>query len=193
MNTERGNASHSNDASVIRGGGISEQAEVHGTYTAECYGPDGKLKWSDTINNVVTTEGKNNLLDCYFGTVAKSTYYMGLISSVSYTATAAGDTAAQINGTNGWKEANSSTFTPTYSGGVRLAPTFAAASSGSKATSAAVAFSITGVGTVKGCFLANSSTLGGTTAPLYSAGTFTGGDKAVGNGDTLNVSWTGSI
>jgi len=193
MSQEKVNANHSADASIIRGGGMSEKAEIHGTYTAECYGPDGKLKWKDTIENVVTTEGKNDLLDKYFGTVTRPVYYMGLISSVSYSAVAAGDTAAQINGTNGWKEANSSTFTPTYSGGVRLTPAFAAASSGSKATSAAVAYAITSSGTVKGCFLANSSTLGGTTAPLYSAGTFTGGDKAVGNGDTLNVSYSASV
>jgi hypothetical protein len=190
---EKINASHQSDAAITRGGGMIEGLGLEGTYVAECFGPDGKLKWKDEIVNLVTTEGKNHLLDCYLGTTAKPTYYMGLVSSVSFTATAAGDTAAQINGTNGWKEANSSTFTPTYSGGVRLTPAFSAASSGSKATSSAVAFSITGTGTVKGCFLANSSTLGGTTAPLYSVGTFTGGDKAVGNGDTLNVTYTASV
>ena len=28
------------------GGGIGERLELVGTYDAECYGPDGELKWS---------------------------------------------------------------------------------------------------------------------------------------------------
>jgi hypothetical protein len=41
------------DASVIRGAGAFEQAAAHGRYEVECIGPDGKVKWRDTIENVV--------------------------------------------------------------------------------------------------------------------------------------------
>ena len=95
------------------------------------------------------TVGKNLALDTF---LAGATYtvtgpYMGLISSVSYTAIAASDVGTQINGTNGWKEAGGSNA-PTYSGN-RKTITWTAASAGSKTTSAAVSFSMTGTGTIK--------------------------------------------
>lgn len=181
------------DAEVVRGGGIFEHIAVGGSYQVECFGKDGKLKWVDTIDNLVTTEGKNHLLDSTLDAATQITaWFIGLISSVSYTAVAVGDTAAQINGSNGWKEAATANA-PDYTEANRIAATFGTVSAGSLATSAASAFSINETGTVKGCFLISNNSKDGTTGELYSAGLFTGGDKAVGNGDTLNVSYTATI
>ena len=47
--------------------------------------------------------------------------------------------------------------------------------------------------TIKGCFLISVSTKSGTTGVLYSAGLFTGGDQPVVSGNTLTVSYTGSV
>ena len=182
------------DAQVVRGGNLAEKAEAHGHYTCICYGPDGKEKWRDEIENLWTTEGKNEAFNQFFtGSSYTGAFYMGLVSSVSYTAIAAGDTAAQINGSNQWTEAFNGTDTPTYSQGSRPTMSFSAASAGSISTSAALVFSITGTGTVKGAFVATNATKGGTSGKLITAGLFTGGDKSVSSGDTLNVSWSGSM
>lgn len=194
---ERVNTQAATDASVIRGGGVAERADAHGQYEVVCIGPDGVEKWRDTIDNVVCTEGKNLALDTF---LAGSGYtvvgpYMGLISSVSYSAVAATDVGTQINGTNGWKEAGGSNA-PTYTA-PRKTAAWSAASSGSKALSSALSFAITSSGTVKGAFLLFGTgavtTIDDAHGKLWSAGLFSGGDKIVANGDTLNVSYTTSL
>ena len=194
MTDERAHARESNDASVIRGSGIGEQAEAHGRYEVECIGADGKLKWRDTIENVVCTVGKNLMLDTAFAGAAYTVTgpYMGLISSTSWSAVAAGDT---MTSHAGWLEAGG-TNAPTYSGNRRTA-VWSAAASGSKAVSPALSFAITGTGTAKGAFLVfgsgASATKDNTGGTLWSAGTFSTGDKAVVNGDTLNVNYSTSL
>lgn len=182
------------DAAVIRPGGISEQAQARGFFTAICYDKDGNEKWRDTIENVVTTVGKNLALDTY---LAGSAYtvtgpYMGLISSTSFSAVAAADTMASHSG---WLEAGLANA-PTYTGNRKTA-VWSSASAGAKALSAALSFAITGSGTVKGAFIVYGSgavnTKDDTNGTLYSAGLFTGGDKTVANGDTVNVSYTTSL
>lgn len=168
---------------IGRGSEGNESMELHGIYHVTCIGPDGTVKWEDDIKNLVTTVGKNHALDTELaGSAYTAAWYIGLISSVSYTTgPAAGDTMASHGG---WTE------DATYSNATRVAPAFAAASAGSKATSSAAAFTINGTATIKGCFMNSVSTKSGTTGTLFSAGLFSGGDKAVANGDTLNVSYT---
>lgn len=196
---DRLNAQESLGAQVIRGSGVKDELDAHGVYIFECYDADGNLKWVDTIDNTVMTEGKNLLLD---SGLAGSAYtvtgpYMGLISAVGYSAIAATDTAAQIDGTNGWKEAGG-TNAPAYTGN-RKTCAWSAASAGSKALSAALAF-IFSSGTnvvVKGAFIVFGSgalnTKDNAAGTLWCAGTFTGGDKTVSSGDQLNVSYSTSI
>lgn len=169
--------------------GVCDSLGVKGTYIAECRNAEGELQWSDTFDNLVTTVGKNFLLDTILGGSAyTAAWYMGLISNVSYTTGAnAADTMASHGG---WTEAGAAN-TPSYSQATRPAPAFSAASGGIKATSAAVTFSINGGAgvIVKGAFINSVSTKDGTTGTLLSAGTFTGGDKTVSSGDTLTVTY----
>lgn len=194
MPVEACNARERCGASFIARPGVGEGAEAHGRFTAWFVDAEGREVWREAFDNLVTTAGKNLALDTY---LAGSAYtvtgpYLGLISSTSYSGVASGDT---MTSHSGWLEAGSANA-PTYSGN-RGTPGWNAASGGSKSFSAAVSFSITGSGTVKGGFLVYgsgaSSTVGNTGGTLYSAGLFTGGDQPVTSGGTLNVSYTASL
>lgn len=184
-------------AAVVRRSSPHEAAEAHGSFLFRCFGADGPLKWEERIENVVCTEGKNQMLDA---ALAGSSYtvvgpYMGLISSVGFSAVAAGNTAAQINGSNGWKEAGSSTNFPLLS--ARQLCAWSAASAGAKALSASLTFTcVTTGGTVKGAFIVfgtgASSTIANTSGKLWSAGTFSA-DKIMDVGDSLAVSYSTSL
>lgn len=189
---ERTNTQASTAASVAGCGGAQENAIAEGFYSVECRDKDGNLKWTDTIKNVVCNEGKNFALDQILGGTAFVAAYMGLISSVSYVSVpVVGDTMAS-HAT--WTEAGS-TNAPTFA--ARGTPAFSAAASGSKTTSSATSFTMTGAGTLKGCFIVIGTgavtTLMSTAGKLWSAGLFSGGDKVVANTDVVNVTYTASL
>lgn len=186
-------------ATILRRSDLLERAEAHGKYVAKCFDKDGNLKWEDTIDNVVTTEAKNLALDTIMAGAGYTVVgpYMGLISSVSFTAVAATDTAAQINGTNGWKEAGSAGNFPLYTA-PRKTCVWSPATAGAKALTSALSFAIvTTGGTIKGCFIVfgagASSTIASTTGVLYSAGALAGGDKIVSASDVVQVSYSTSL
>ena len=190
---ERGEARDSLRAGLIGAGQVAEQLKAIGLFHAWCVKPDGEIRWEDEFPNTVVTVGKNLILDQAFaGSAYTAAEYMGLISSASYSAISAADTMASHSG---WLEAGSANA-PTFSG-TRGTCAWSAASAGAKALSAALGFSITGTGTIKGAFLVGgsgaSSAIANTSGTLISAGLFTGGDRAVLNGDTVNVSWSISI
>jgi hypothetical protein len=177
----------SSSASVIRGGGSGDALTVEGRYEVWCVGPDGKEKWREQIKNLVTTVGKNDILDKY---LKGSSYTQTIVMGLKGTGTAAaGDTQSSHAG---WSEVGLANA-PTYTGN-RKAVTMGSASSGSS-VSPTQSFAITSSGTVAGCFINNggSATVDNTTGVLFSAGDFTGGSKTVANGDTVNVTYTLSV
>jgi len=147
--------------------------------------------WQDEFApNAVTNVGANYLLDNGMaGSSYTAAFYLGLISSTSYTGVNVTDT---MSSHGGWLEAGLANA-PTYSQSARPTAAWSAAASRSKSLSSALAFSITGTGTIKGCFLTTVATKDGTTGTMYSSGTFTGGDKSVVSTDTVNVSYTTSV
>lgn len=187
-NGEKLSATVNCDAMISRGLAAVEKMDLFGRYEVECRDKDGNLKWKDHINNLITTVGKNDLLDKYLaGSSYTAAFYLGLISSVSYTAVAAGDT---MSSHAGWLEAGAANV-PIYSQGARPTAAWSSASSGSKALSSSLIYTIaTTGGTLKGCFLTTVATKDGTTGILFSAGTFSGGDKIVSVADSLSVSYS---
>jgi hypothetical protein len=169
-----------------------EKFGLEGRYVVECRDADGVLRWREELDNTVVTVGKNLALDTLLAGAAFTTVgpFMGLISSVSYTTgVVAADT---MSSHGGWTEAGNANA-PTYTS-PRKTAVFNAASAGSKALSAALSFAILTSGTIKGVFIVTGtgavSTIDNTSGTLLSGGLFSGGDRAVLNGDTVNVSWT---
>jgi hypothetical protein len=171
-------------ATVDRGASHSEATSISGYYTVECRDAQGNFKWKDDIHNLVTTVGKNLTMDTIFGNVAAGAVVMGLKG------TGTPDVADTQASHGTWNEVGLANA-PTYSGN-RKTPTFGAAAGGVIATSSAVVFSMTGSGTVAGCFIniGGSATIDNTTGTLFSAGDFTAGSKTVTSGDTLSVTYS---
>jgi len=184
------------NAALIKSADFAETVGMEGHYVAKCYDKDGNLKWEDTIDNLVMAVGKQLMLDTLLsGSAYTATVRMGLVSGASAPTYAAANTQASHSG---WLESGA-TNAPTYSG-TRPTITFSSASSSgttpsnvtTKAGSAAVSFTFTGSGTVAGCFINinGSATIDDTTGTLYSAGSFTGGNKSVASTDQLNVTYS---
>ncbi len=141
-----------------------------------------EIAWKEDYLNLVVTVGKNDALDKWLaGSSYTAAWYIGLISSTSWSAVAAGDTMASHAG---WTE-----FVG-FSNANRPTTAWSAASAGSKTLSAGLVFNINASGTVKGSFLTSNNTKSGTTGILGSAGLFTGGDQPVVDTNTLTVNYS---
>jgi hypothetical protein len=175
--------------SVQIGVGKSSQmdagAGLGGVFTVTCFDKDGNLRWEETFHNLVVNEGLQDLNTKYFkGVTYSAAWYLGLVtgpgSGTTYDPT---DTLASHGG---WTE-----YTD-YSGN-RKAVTFGSATLADPSvinnSAAPSVFTISGAGgTIAGAFLTNVAS--GTSGVLFSEGDFTGGDKIVASGDTVNVTYT---
>ena len=184
MHNEKTNVGDTCSATVDRGASHEEEISLHGTYEAVCHDRFGDIKWVDVIGNLVTTVGKDFTMDTVLGNVAGGAVVMGLKGTG--TAVVADTQASHAS----WLEVGLANL-PTYSG-TRKTPVFSAAAAGVKSTSTPVVFTMTGSGTVAGCFIniGGSATVDNTTGTLFSAGDFTAGSKTVTSGDTLSVSYS---
>jgi len=192
MSTETSKAQDAVSAGLIANPKNGDSASAGGVFTVTCVGADGVEKWSDTFHNLVVNEGLQDMNSKYFkGSGYTAGWYLGLVSGATSPTYAAGNTLASHSG---WTELVPGTA---YTGN-RIAAVFNAASptladpsevSNSVAPSA---FPMLVNGTVvAGAFLTTAAT--GTSGVLFSVGSFTGGNKSVDAGDTLNVTYTFSL
>ena len=166
----------------------AEAAKAVGKYFFECYDKDGNLKWTAESKNLVVNVGLQFMANSLYAVTTISAWYIGLYGAGASNTPAAGDT---MSSHAGWTE------NTTYSNATRPAATFAAATTASPSvvtnTANKATFNINGSTTVGGAFLTSDSTKGGTTGTLFSASDFTGGDRSVVNGDTLQVTYQFSL
>lgn len=147
------------------------------TFDVVCHDAQGNEKWRERVVNLVTTGGKNDLLDKYFaGSSYTAAWFIGLKGSGAVAST---DT---LSSHPAWSEA-----TP-YSGN-RATVTWNAASAGSKSANA-VSFNINAGATVAGIFATTASS--GISGVLYSASDFSQ-PRTVQSGDTETVTLTVSV
>lgn len=186
-------------ATITRGAGEASAMEVHGSYVAQCFGPDGQLKWEEKFDNLVTTEGKDFLLNTVFiggaGTGALAS--VNMFYRMAFVATNTTALATMTYAVPTYTEATSGVIA------ARGSPAFSASSAGVKATSAAVSAAIVGSATIYGVAIVvlNAAAVGNlgvvadtatANAKLYSYGLF-GAGKVVNNLDTLNVTYSTTL
>lgn len=169
-------------AVLERQGNLHESRFMKNFFRVECVDEHGQIKWVDEFSNLVVDAGLDDSLDKHLkGSAYTAAWYVGLTDGAPVTV-AAGDT---MSSHAGWSDDT------TYSNGTRPTLTLGAVSGKSVDNSASpAAFNINGSATIGGAFVTDSSTKGGTTGILYGAGAFTGGDRAVISGDTVNVTVT---
>lgn len=170
----------------------SESVGAGGVYTATCVGPDGQVKWTDTFHNLVVNEGLQDMNSKYFkGSGYTAAWYLGLVDGATSPTYDAGDTLASHSG---WTElvpgtaytGNRATVTFNAS-----SPTLADPSVVSNSVSPASFAMLVNSTVVAGALLCTVSS--GTSGVLFSVGSFTGGNKSVDAGDTLNVTYQFSL
>ena len=188
---EHSKASDSVTSGMITNRVGGERVGAGGVFTVTCVGADGKEKWSDTFHNLVVNQGLQDMNSKYFvGAGYTAAWYLGLVQGPgSGTTFAAGDTLATHAG---WTELVPGTA---YTGNRKTA-TFGTATTADPSvianTASPASFAMLVNGTVvAGALLASVNS--GTSGILFSAGDFTGGDKTVDNGDTLNVTYSFSL
>jgi hypothetical protein len=167
-----------------------EKVKAGGVFTVQCFDSEGNLKWTAEKHNLVVNVGLKDMNDKYFtGSGYTAGWFLGLYGAAATNDPAAGDTMASHAG---WTEITA------YSQATRPACTFGAATTADPSvisnTASVAVFSMNGTETVGGAFLTSDNTKGGTTGVLFSAGDFQSpGDRAVVNGDTLNVTYQFSL
>lgn len=164
-------------------GKVQTDFNPKGKIKLEVLDKDGNIKHTEEVNNGITNEGKDKILDDMFndGTqTANNSWFVALVDSSGYTGLNDSDTMASHSG---WNE-----FT-TYSEANRVAWGSGAAASQSTTNSSPATFNVNGSGTVNGVFVCTNNTKSGTSGTLWATALFSAA-VPVSNGDQLRITYT---
>ncbi len=153
----------------------------HGRFLVEHRNKAGKLIGVYKVPNGIVDVGMEHILDTEFVAGAQSTtWYTALVDNSGWSAFADAD----VMGSHaGWSEST------VYTAGTRPQWTVGAASSRQVTNASTVDFSINSSATLKGIFICNDSTKGGTAGTLWATASFSS-TVSVQNGDTLKITYT---
>lgn len=160
---------------------MSWSINLKSLYEVQCYRA-GDLLWEEKVYNLITTVGKNALLDyTFFSGAVTPTWYVGLVDDAGFTQFSVTDT---MSSHADWDENTD------YDEAARPAYTVVAASSGSMSNDASRAlFTMNAIVDIHGAFLTSNSTKGGTTGTLYGEAAFAS-PRSVISGDVLSIKIT---
>ena len=190
MNNENAASADTVGGVVDKKAGSVDKMLAGGVFTVTCFDKDGNLKWEEKNHNLVVNQGLQDMNTQYFkGVTYSAAWYLGLVTGPgSGTTFSAGDTLAShgATGSGGWTE-------DTNYAGNRKAVTFGTATTADPSvisnSASPAQFTMNATTTIAGAFLC--SVASGTSGILFSASDFQSpGDRAVVNGDVLNVTYT---
>ena len=156
---------------------LVDKISPKGVFHISCMDTYGNIKWSDLTQNMVVTQGKNDLFNKYFnGSAYTSAFFVGIKGpgDIALTDTALSHPA--------WTEITS------YSGGLR--PAFIASTSSDASVNNnanAAIFTMTSAASVAGCLI--STTASGVSGILFSAANFAS-TRTASIGDTIIITYT---
>jgi len=188
------NIGQANGVEVVKNGPKST-AKLVGSYTVE-HSRNGEVLSTIAGNNAITTEGKSFLFNTMFDSAtALTAWSMGLTGSGTYVT--AGDTYAEIGGTNPWVEFT--TYEISANATIRGAWDNTTSTDGTMTSTTQTVFDITNVSSapVTGLFICagtnaatkSDSTNGGNEI-LWAVAAFDQGSTSVIDGDQLKITYT---
>jgi hypothetical protein len=142
----------------------STELKMIGHVEVTCLDEQGELVWQERYKNDITNVGLTLLLNVMFNSGSQATsWYIGLISNSNFTAVSTSDTMASHSG---WQEL------ATYSESTRPQWDDLSGENALIGNATPVEFTITTASVIKGIFLVNNNTKGGTTGTLWNTGVF---------------------
>lgn len=152
--------------------------KLQGEFLLRCRGPKGRVLWSQKVPNGIVSVGLTDILSVYFaGGSASANWYIGLIDNTSFSALSSADT---MSSHAGWSELTS------YDGSTRKAFTNLTASNALILNTVAASFVMSADATIKGIFIVNNATRGGSTGTLWSTAALASA-RVLRSGQTLEV------
>ncbi len=159
----------------------NSELRLRGQFLIEHRNEAGKLIGVYRVPNGIVDEGLDKILDDMFNAGGQSSlWYIGLVDNAAWSAFADADV---MNSHAGWAESTA------YAAGTRPQWTVGAAAARQVTNASTVDFAINGTVTMKGIFVVDENTKGGTTGTLWSTAAFSSTIN-VTSGDTLKVTYT---